>query len=109
MCLLARLVPNVPIAKPRRVPFCGHLEQVKVGSDWKCVACGQVLTSRESVQNSIELSEAMSSAIASVKPLNESLEEMMGHKEWEEMRSKIPTIKKRPERRRKTQKRAPKG
>ena len=78
-------------AKRRRASRCGHFEQVKVGRNWKCVACGQILTVAESVQNSIELSEVMRSAIESRRPLRESLDDLLGRKEWEELRAKIRT------------------
>ena len=70
---------------------CGHFEQVKVGRNWKCVACGKILTVAESVQNSIELSDVMRSAIESRRPLSESLDDLLGRKEWEEIRAKIPS------------------
>jgi hypothetical protein len=69
---------------------CGHFEQLKAGTNWKCVACGKILTVSESIQNSMELSEVMKSASDSRRTLNESLDEMFGHKEWEEIRDKIP-------------------
>src|SRR2546425_9610156 len=73
---------------------CGHYELVKVGTNWKCVACGQILTISESIQNSIELSEVMRSAIESRRPLSEGLDDLLGRKEWEEIRAKIPSAKK---------------
>ena len=82
-------------AKRRRASRCGHFEQVKVGRNWKCVACGQILTVAESVQNSIELSEVMRSAIESRRPLRESLDDLLGRKEWEALREKITTRKSR--------------
>ncbi len=73
---------------------CGHYEQVKVGANWKCTACGQILTISESIQNSIELSEVMRSAIESRIPLSESLDDLLGRREWEEILAKIPSAKK---------------
>jgi len=73
---------------------------VKVGRNWKCVACGQILTVAESVQNSIELSEVMRSAIESRRPLRESLDDLLGRKEWEDMRAGIPVAKRSLKRRR---------
>jgi len=73
---------------------------VKVGRNWKCVACGQILTVAESIQNSIELSEVMRSAIDSRRPLRESLDDLLGRKEWEEMRTGIPVAKRSLKRRR---------
>jgi hypothetical protein len=69
---------------------CGHFEQVKTGTNWKCTSCGKVLTVSESIQNSMELSEVMKSASDSRRTLNESLDEMFGRKEWEEIRDRIP-------------------
>jgi len=77
--------------KSRRETRCGHFEQVKVGRNWKCVACGRILTVAESIQNSIELSDVMRSAIDSRRPLSESLDDLLGRKEWEELRAKIRT------------------
>jgi hypothetical protein len=79
---------------------CGHYEQLKVGTKWKCVACGQTLTITESIQNSLELSEVMRSAIDSRSTLNESLDEIRGRNEWEDMRAKIPMTGKSLKRRR---------
>jgi hypothetical protein len=73
---------------------CGHFEQVKVGANWKCTACGQILTISESIQNSIELSEVMRSAIESGITLNESLDDLLGRREWEEILSRLPSAKK---------------
>jgi capsular polysaccharide biosynthesis protein len=70
---------------------CGHYEQKKVRGKWKCVACGKTLTVQESVQNSIDLSKVMNSAIVSGRTLDETLDDLLGRKEWEEIRSKIPT------------------
>jgi hypothetical protein len=53
----------------------------------------------ESVQNSIELSEVLRSAIDSRRTLREALDEMSGLKEWEEIRAKIPVAKKSSKRR----------
>jgi hypothetical protein len=78
----------------RPVARCGHFEQVKVGRNWKCVACGQILTVDESVQNSIELSDVMRSAIDNRKTLTECLDDLLGSKEWEEMKAKISVRKK---------------
>ena len=86
---------NLPSARPSRRRRCGHYEQVKVGSNWKCVACGQLLTVAESIQNSLELSDVMRSAIDSKRTLSESLDEMLGRKEWEEIHAKIPSAKKK--------------
>ena len=80
-------------AKRRRDLRCGHFEQVKVGRNWKCVTCGRILTVAESIQNSIELSEVMRSAIDSRRSLRESLDDLLGRKEWEEMRARIPVAK----------------
>ena len=52
------------------------------------------MTVLESVQNSIELSDVMRSAIESRKPLTESLDDLLGRKEWEEIRGKIQDKKK---------------
>ena len=71
---------------------------MKRGTKWKCVVCGQILTVVESVQNFAELSEVMRSAIESRKPLIESLDDLLGQKEWERIRARIPTAK--PSRRR---------
>ena len=81
--------------KRRRGSRCGHFEQVKVGRNWKCVACGRILTVAESIQNSIELSDVMRSAIDSRRPLSESLDDLLGRKEWEALREKITTRKSR--------------
>src|SRR6266436_6705614 len=70
---------------------CGHYELVKVGTKWKCTACGQILTISESIQNSIELSEVMRTAVESRTPLSESLDVLLGRREWEEISAKIPT------------------
>jgi len=49
----------------------------------------------ESIQNSIELSDVMRSAIESRRPLSESLDDLLGRKEWEALREKITTRKSR--------------
>jgi hypothetical protein len=77
---------------------CGHYEQVKKDRRWKCVACGKILTIPESIQNSIELSDVMKSAMATGRPLNESLDDMLGRKEWEEILTKLRTRRKTLER-----------
>src|SRR5437870_10630569 len=77
---------------------CGHYEQVKKGRRWKCVACGKILTIPESIQNSIELSDVMKSAMATGRPLNESLDDMLGRKEWDEILTKLRTKRKSLER-----------
>ena len=83
------IVPSTNRKPPSR---CGHYEQVKLGTNWKCVACGQILTVSQSIQNSIDLSEVMRSAIESRRPLSESLDDLLGHREWEGIRAKIPSI-----------------
>jgi hypothetical protein len=70
---------------------CGHYELRKVRGKWECVVCGKILTVPESIQNSIDLSEVMNSAIVSGRTLNETLDDLLGRKEWDEIRSKIPT------------------
>ena len=77
---------------------CGHYEQVKDHGRWKCVACGEILTIPESIQNSIELSDVMKSAMATGRPLNESLDDMLGRKEWDEILNKLRTKRKTLER-----------
>jgi hypothetical protein len=62
------------------------------------MACGKILTIPKSVQNSIELSDAMKSAMATGRPLNESLDDMLGRKEWDEILTKLRTKKKTSER-----------
>lgn len=59
---------------------CGHHEQVGVGTKWKCAAWGQVLKISESIQNSIELSEVMRTAIESRISLGESLDVLLGYR-----------------------------
>src|SRR2546425_11861160 len=84
-------VSTVPSIRSRSTSRCGHYEQVKVGTKWECTACGQILTISESVQNSIELSEVMRTAVESRVSLSESLDVLLGRREWEEIRAKIPT------------------
>ena len=86
--------PSVPSTRSKWASRCGHYEQVKVGTKWKCIACGQVLTISESIQNSIELSEVMRTAVESRISLMESLDVLLGRKEWEEMRARLPSKKK---------------
>src|SRR2546422_8573554 len=86
---------TVSQAKGRtRAVRCGHYEQVKDHGRWKCVACGEILTIPESIQNSIELSDVMKSAMATGRPLNESLDDMLGRKEWDEILTKLRTRRK---------------
>jgi len=92
--------PTVPSIRSTSTSRCGHYEQVKAGSKWKCTACGQILTISESIQNSIELSEVMRSAIESRIPLSESLDDLLGRREWEEILAKIPSAKKPSKRKR---------
>ena len=73
---------------------CGHFDQRKIGRNWKCVSCGQIMTVRESIQNDLELSEVLRSSIDSRRSLTESLDEVLGRREWDEMRTKIPYAKK---------------
>lgn len=80
----------VPWTRSKPTNRCGHYELVKVGTKWKCSACGQILTISESIQNSIELSEVMRTAVESRVPLSESLDVLLGRREWEEIRAKIP-------------------
>src|SRR2546422_8496649 len=87
-------VSTVPSIRSRSTSRCGHYEQVKVGTKWECTACGQILTISESIQNSIELSEVMRTAIESRISLSESLDVLLGRREWEEIRAKIPSMKK---------------
>src|SRR5437870_13239977 len=61
-----RDLPTCPLTSRKPTSRCGHYEQVKVGTKWKCVACGQILTISESIQNSIDLSEVMRSAIEKI-------------------------------------------
>src|SRR2546427_12209244 len=77
---------------------CGHYEQVKKDRRWKCVGCGKILTIPESIQNSIESSDVMKSAMATGRPLNERLDDMLGRKEWDEIMTKLRTKRKRWER-----------
>src|SRR6266700_5743325 len=83
----------VPWTRSKPTNRCGHYELVKVGTNWKCTACGQILTISESIQNSIELSEVMRTAVESRVPLSESLDVLLGRREWEEIRAKIPTAR----------------
>lgn len=53
------------------------------------------MTVPESIQNFIELSDVMKAAIETGRPLIESLDDMLGRKEWEEIRAKL-RIKKKP-------------
>src|SRR3989441_12602177 len=86
---------TVSQAKGRtRSTRCGHYEQVKKDRRWKCVACGKILTIPESVQNSIELSDVMKSAMTTGRPLNESLDDLLGRKEWDEIVTKLRTKRK---------------
>ena len=62
------------------------------------MACGKILTIPESIQNSIELSDVMKSAMATGSPLNESLDDMLGRKEWDEILNKLRTKRKTLER-----------
>src|SRR5438093_2237066 len=90
---------KVSQAKGRtRSTRCGHYEQVKKDRRWKCVACGKILTIQESIQNSIELSDVMKSSMATGRPLNESLDDMLGRKEWDEILTKLRTRRKTLER-----------
>ena len=82
---------TVPSTRSRSTIRCGHYEQVKVGTKWRCTACGEILTISESIQNSIDLSEVMRSAIESRRPLSEGLDDLLGRREWEEIRAKIPS------------------
>src|SRR2546428_11991905 len=86
-------VSTVPSIRSRSTSRCGHYELVKVGTKWKCTSCGQILTISESIQNSIELSEVMRTAVESRVPLSESLDVLLGRREWEEIRAKIPTAR----------------
>lgn len=72
---------------------CGHYEQVKIGPNWKCTSCGRILTIGESIQNALETADVLKVSIEARKPLNESMDELIGRKEWEEMRSNISTAK----------------
>ena len=76
---------------------CGHYELSKTRGKWRCVACGRLLTVPESIQNFIELSDVMKAAIETGRPLIESLDDLLGRKEWEEIRAKIPSRKKPPQ------------
>src|SRR5437870_4181861 len=83
---------TVPSTRSKPTSRCGHYEQVKAGTKWKCTACGQILTISESIQNSVELSEVMRTAVKSRVPLGESLDVLLGRREWEEIRAKIPSV-----------------
>src|SRR2546425_896740 len=83
---------TVPSTTSKPTSRCGHYELVKVGTKWKCSACGQILTVSESIQNSLELSEVMRTAVESRVPLSESLDVLLGRREWEEIRAKIPSV-----------------
>ena len=85
---------TVPSTRSKPTSRCGHYEQVKAGTKWKCTACGQILTISESIQNSVELSEVMRTAVESRIPLSESLDVLLGRREWEEIHAKIPSMKK---------------
>ena len=91
----------MPTAAVRSKARCGHFEQVKAGSKWKCVACGELLTIEKSAQNSLELSDVMRSAFDNSRTLNESLDEVLGRKEWENMLDRIPRMSKPSKRTRK--------
>lgn len=62
------------------------------------------MTIRDSVQNSVELSDVMRSAMDNKRTLVESLDEMLGRKEWEDIRARIPVRGKRSMRTSKTSK-----
>src|SRR2546425_7253575 len=98
------IVPSTNRKPPSR---CGHYEQVKLGTNWKCVDCGQILTISESIQNSIDLSEVMRSAIESRRPLSEGLDGLLGRREWEEILAKMPSAE-RPSRQKLRKRRVPK-
>ena len=85
----------MPSTKPRLAARCAHYELVKVGSNWKCVACGEILTITESIQNLLEMSDVLRSAMDNKRTLSESLDEMLGRKEWEVIRDGITLAKKR--------------
>src|SRR2546427_4854127 len=95
---------TVPSTRSKPTSRCGHYELVKVGTKWKCTACGQILAISESIQNSVELSDVMRTAVESRMPLSESLDVLLGRREWEEIRAKIPSAErpstKKPQRRR---------
>src|SRR6266704_6590127 len=82
----------VPWTRSKPTNRCGHYELVKVGTKWKCSACGQILTISESIQNSVELAEVMRTAVESRVPLSESLDVLSGRREWEEIRAKIQSV-----------------
>jgi len=87
---------TVPSTGSKPTSRCGHYELVKVGTKWKCTACGQTLTISESIQNSIDLSEVMRSAIESRRPLSEGLDDLLGRREWEQICAKIPSAERPP-------------
>src|SRR5215831_13545559 len=95
MGLAQEIKKEMAPARKRDRARCGHFEQVKAGSKWQCVTCGKTLTIPESIQNSIELSDVMKSASESRRTLNESLDELLGQKEWDSVRAKIPQQKRR--------------
>ncbi len=90
--------PEMRRTAPKPVGRCGHYELVKTRGMWRCVACGRFFTVLESIQNFIELSDVMKSAIETGRPLSESLDDMLGRKEWDEMLANLPTSK-RPKKR----------
>src|SRR3989442_12727539 len=45
------IVPSTNRKPPSR---CGHYEQVKLGTNWKCVACGEIPKFSERFRNSID-------------------------------------------------------
>jgi hypothetical protein len=92
---------TVPSIRSKPTSRCGHYELVKVGTRWKCTACGQILTISESIQNSVELSEVMRTAVESRVPSSESLDVLLGRREWEEIRAKIPSTERPTQRLRK--------
>ncbi len=57
------------------------------------------MTIPESIQNSIELSDVMKSAFETGRPLNETLDDVLGRKEWDKILANISSRKK-PEKRR---------
>ncbi len=89
----------MPLTKRKIVLRCGHYELAKTGGKWRCVSCGQILTIPESIQNSIELSDVMKSAFETGRPLNETLDDVLGRKEWDKILANISSRKK-PEKRR---------
>src|SRR5438309_10865430 len=85
---------TVPSTRSKPTSRCGHYEQVKAGTKWKCTACRQILTISESIQNGVELSDVMRTAVESRIPLSESLDVLLGRREWEDIHAKIPMMKK---------------